>query len=89
MAAFETEKFYPHKDATFEWEYRIRDKGGNFHTVAICTTGGRGGICQSLNRYKDLIYSVGISGDEVRHLPTIFRQIHDMLSGWDAARSAS
>lgn len=82
---FAPEKVYPHEGITFQWEYRVKDVGGNYRTVAICTAvrGGKDGLCHSLNNYKDLVYSVGLHDSEMQRLPEIWAKVREMLASWE------
>lgn len=91
LETFLPEKVYPHKDITFQWEYRVKDVEGNYQTVATCTAvnDGKDGLCWSISNYKDLIYSVGLRASEIQQLPDVWAKVREMLASWEVGPVAN
>jgi len=83
--SFNLEKVHPKDDPT-QWSYRVKDADGDYRTVATCfaLSDNRGGLCQSLSSYKNLVYSVGLRDSEMQRLPEIWAKVEEMLASWES-----
>lgn len=82
---FVLEKVLRDGDPT-QWEYRLKDRGT---VVASCyaLSDDKTGLCTSLSRYNDLVYSVGLRDSDVVRLPAIREKVISLLQSWERAGS--
>jgi|GEM_PF-4976268 len=79
----EIEKIYPYNDST-QWLYRVKGGKNQGFVVAHCSPMGDGdGLCYSLSKYGDFIYSVGLKDSEMEMFPDIQKKVFELISSWE------
>lgn len=78
----EYEKVYQQNDPT-QWEYKLHDQDVTVAACYLMSNKQQSGLCTSLGRYNDLVYSVSLRDSNVSDLPSIHRNITNMLYLWE------
>lgn len=72
-----------HKDGDpTQWEYRSKDHGA-IEASCYALSDNKTGLCTSLSRYKDMVYSVGLRDSDVNRLHSIRRKVSSLLRSWE------
>lgn len=83
---YAVEKVHKDGDPT-QWEYRLKVADGNLGSVvASCySLSEKQGLCTALSNYGDLVYSLGLRDEDISRLPTLHKNIRDLLRAWERA----